>query len=328
MPKRSETKELKKIKEDEYKEFRAEFNEKMKQQLTDEVVSDIKSSFDSEYKNEVKTQIKNELISDIKKDVQKEQKKLSRSKSFKIFRLYIYLIIVLVLACYMIYRLYINDSLYLINKNLTKPTTSKYVDEQTETTTEKVKDLTYYTDNYGSLINDLKISNLDLVKGNVSVEQIGNVDRLAMAYASLNAEDIQVDGMIHVVSEEAIINAYKKIFGDTSSYTQENLVVSNLNYTYSSTSASYMAIGEESSDTSYVNNVLENAYEEENDIIFVARTYIIKNGNVYSTTNGYYRLMVADENMDITKVLNRLPEVEYRFTKIDNQYVLKSIIKK
>lgn len=308
-----------------------EINDSMKQDITEEIVQDIKSAFDKEYKDELKNEIKVELIDDIKKDIQKEQRKLSRSKSFKIFRLYLYFFVVVACLFYLIYRLYITDNMNVINEKYTKKTTTttKLVEGSVnEPSEESVKDLNYYLENYGYLLDNLKISNVELVNGNYNVEDISLSDRLTIAYGALSSEDIMVDGIIYSVSADKLSDAYKKIFGSIEEYAESNFEVRGLSFTYSITNDCYMAIGNEDTSMSYVSNVLLDIKEEGNDLVFSTKAYVIKNDAIYSTKNLNYRIGTVTDNFDITSIQKMLSSVEYRFTVSDNGYRLASISKK
>lgn len=308
-----------------------EINDSMKQEITEEIVQDIKNAFDKEYKDGLKNEIKTELIDDIKKDIQKEQRKLSRSKSFKIFRLYLYFFVVVACLFYLIYRLYVTDNLNVINEKYTKKTTTttKLIEtDVTEPIQDTVKDLNYYIEHYGYLLDNLKISNVELVNGKYSVEDISLSDRLTMAYGSLDSSDILIDGLIYSVSADRLSEAYKKIFGSIDEYIETNFVVRGLSFTYSVANDCYMAIGNEDTSMSYVSHVLLDIKEEGNDLIFSTKAYVIKNGSIYSAKNLNYRLGTVTDNFDITSIQNMLSSVEYRFTASNNGYRLVSISKK
>ena len=329
MPKKKEEKPLtKKARQELEAEIMDEINTSLKAEITQDIVKDIKNSIDSEYKSEIKQEIKTELVEDIKKDIQREQKKVFISRSFKSFRWYVYLIIVVACLCYLLFRLYKTDNLNIINEKWTRPTTTQVSKDKIEETTEEVKDLNYYVTNYGYLLNNLKISNVELVNNTYLAENISMSDKLTLAYGIISEEDILTEGIIHTLSEERLVSAYQSVFGSSAEYAVNNFVVRGLNYAYSSSSQSYMAIGNEDTTISYVNNIIENIKEEENDIVFQVRTYVIKDNGVYSTDNLNHNLLNVEENMDLSKIQNKLASVEYRFTKDDNGYRIVSISKK
>lgn len=329
MPKKEEVKIPKKVKEEMTEQIIEEIHSSVKEDVLNSVVNDIKTSFDKDYKNGIKNDIKAELIDDIKKDINKEQKKLSRAKSFKIFRLYIYLLIVVGALLYILFRLYQTDNLTVIDKSYTRKTTVGNNSVITETTTtEEIKDGAYYIKNYGYLMDKLKISNVDLVKGNILIESLPIAEKLAMAYLNLDLSNITVDGIIHTLSEDSLKNSYKDIFGSFDGYTQSNFNVNGLNYAYSSSNSCYMAIGEENLNQSIIKNILVNGYEEGDVLTLEARAYVVKDGAIYNPNNMNYRITTVTDDLDITKIQNRLLSVEYKFQKNGNTYNLISIVKK
>lgn len=303
-----------------------EFNGSLKQELTQDIVSDIKKSIDQEYKDGIKADIKTELIDDIKKEIQKDQKKVSRAKSFKIFRLYLYLLIVIACFGYVIYRLYQTDNLSIINEKYTRPTTTNVVGgTTTPEISEDVKDLNYYISKYGYILDSLKISNTELLRGSYNVDAISLSDRLVLAYAGLDESDIFVEGIIYSVQETKMKEAYQKLFGTLDGYTQETFTVRGLNYAYSQSNSSYMAIGNIDNSVSYVNNVIMNIKEENDVVVFEVKTYIVKDNEIYNIFDLDSSLMSVQDNKDLSSIYSKLTNAEYRFKINDNGYKLESI---
>lgn len=324
MPKKNEALD-KKTKEELKEQILEEINTTVKPDIVNEVVFDIKKAIDSEYKNQIKNEITEDLTNDIKKNIQKEEKKLSRRKSWKIFRLYIYLLLVIACAVFLIYRLYKTDNLDVINSNITKPRVSEKT--TIKPTSQIIKDLNYYMERYAYLLDNIKISNTDLVKGSVESGTIAISDKLALASALLE-EEINADGSIYTINEDSMKEAYKTIFGSLDDYQTGTFSFKGLNFAYSTATSTYIAVGTIDDTMSYVNNIIINIYEENDVIVFETKAYVIKNDYVYSASNTNYRLMKATDDLDISKVQNRLATVEYRFVNVDNQYRLLSISKK
>ena len=90
----------KKTKEQIRQELLEVINTKVKDQLVETVANDVKETFDAEKKEEIKEEISQELIIDIKEEINKEQKKLTRKKSFQVFRLkFLILLLIAVIVC-------------------------------------------------------------------------------------------------------------------------------------------------------------------------------------------------------------------------------------
>lgn len=306
----------------------ADITKTVKKNVTETVINDIKSEFNQDYKNGIKEEIKSEIIGDIKKDIAKEQKKLSRAKSFKIFRLYIYLIVVVIAFFYLIFRLYETDNLTVIDKSYTRKTTAvENTTTSPTTTTAVVKDAEYYIRTYGHLMDDVKISNLELVKNGVDLSSMSIADKLVYSYAYVDKSKIQIDGVIHSLKEEDLTSAYNKAFGTTDGYEQSSFVVNGLNYAYSSINNSYIAIGEESEDL-FVSNIIVNGFEEDGAIVLETKAYVVKDGGIYNPNNMNYRMMTITDETDVNKIQNRLLSVTYKFIQSDNGYRLVSIARK
>jgi hypothetical protein len=141
-----------------------EINSTVKDELVENVVSDVKSTFNSNYKNEIKEEIKKDIVDDIQVSIKKDQAKLSRRKSFKIFRLNIYIILLIVCSCALVYRLYETGNIDInLCSNQTSETTT------TSTTTTVVHDLDYLKNKYAYLLNNINITNYDLLKGSYNI---------------------------------------------------------------------------------------------------------------------------------------------------------------
>lgn len=331
MPKKKEDLEIKKTKEELSQELMAMIKEPVKEKIVSEVVDDIKSAFDNEYKGEIKRELKSEIVTDIRKDIAKEQKRLVFGKNFKIFRLSIYLIVIVGALLYLIYRLYTTDNMGVIDSRLTRPTASSDVSSQVTTkpvSTEPVRDLAYYMEKYSYIMDDMKIYNYSLVNGSYVVANMSSADKLSMAYAQLQSSDIVVDGIIHMISDEAMKQAYNKMFGSLDGYEATSFSIRNLSYAYSFNSASYIAIGDEDLSTSEVRNHIVDIKEENNKIKFTTRVYVVKNSGIYNVGNMNTKIADDSETMDFSKIESRLSLVEYTFALVNDEYRLESIQKK
>lgn len=309
-------------------EILEEIDNTVKKDLVDEVVNDVRGEFNTTYKNEIKEQIKDELVKDIKEDIKKEEKKLSRSKSWKIFRLYIYLIALIACSVFMIIKLYNTGNLDITkNEYIDKLSSVVSKNETTTTTTEVVKDLNYYKDNYGYLMNNVKVSNIDLLKGTYEVSSISMADRLAIVFNSLDSSDILVDGQFRKVSEDTLVNQYKKVFGSNDDYQQTSFKVSNNTYVYTSSLESYIAIVSEDINE-YVENEVINVEEADNTLIFTCSVAYVKGNHVYNINSPYYRIAELDEGkVNFGNLINRLTKVSYTFEKNEDSYKLIKIEK-
>ena len=154
--------------------------------------------------------IKISNINDIKENIKEDEKKMSRRKNFKIVRLYIYILLLMAGSIFLIYKLYVTGNLDVV-KDIKISTTT------TTTTTALVKDLKWYMNKYGNILDNIKIDNVSLLKGNYDISKIDVKDKLAIAYNNLSSDSITKDGMIYSVKEEDL-----KKYQKSSSY--EDLV--------------------------------------------------------------------------------------------------------
>lgn len=312
----------KKSKEELKSQIIEEFNTNYKKDIIRDILDDIKSNIDTEYKNQIKNDIKDEISREIKIDIRKDEKKALRRKNFKIFRLSIYIIVLLSFSLFMIYKLYITDNLTIISSKLTLPVKEKEFSLK-DKTTQITKDNNYYIDKYSYLLNNININN-DLIKNDIEVDDISIQDKLVIAYSSLGEEKINVDGDIITISEDVLQNKFNSIFG-SDSYKKSSFSVYGLNFAYSSAVDSYIAIGKLKS-INYINNYIVDVIESGNSVVFNTGSYIIKDDDIYNVDN--IKITNYDKDTDISKIINKLSHYEYTFINIDGNYYLKSIKKK
>ncbi len=310
----------KKTREQFKQDIMEEINTKYKSDICNAIVDDVKESFDHDYKEDLKKQISDELIVDIKKDIAKEQKKVSRSKSFKIFRLYIYLLILIVAACYMIYCLYKSDNMDILKTRGETTTTSA-----PQTTKKLVKDFNWYYKEYGHLLNNLIITDYNLVNGNMVISSLGSEARLALAYKNVDKKDILVDGIINSVSEDVLKEAYRNLFGSEEGYVATNFNVDNLSYAYSTNNKAFIAIYRDVTETTPITNKITDIKEENGMIVITSIVGVIKDNKVYNINN--LNEAVGD-NADLNTYKDVLTTVEYRFKNINDNYYIDSIVKR
>lgn len=311
----------KKTKEKFKQDIMEEINTKYKDEICSSIADDVKKTFDYEYKEEIKNQISSEIMVDIKKDIAKEQKKINRSKSFKIFRLYIYILVLLGAACYMIYCLYKTDNIDILKtKGVTTTTTTS-----STTTTTIIKDLNWYLKEYAGLLDNLKINDYNLVKGNVVIADLSNDTRLSLAYQLLNKDDIVIDGIINTIDEKVMTDAYEKLYGSLDGYTATNFVVGDLNYGYSSNNKAFIAINRDTSVLETITNKIIDIKEENDEIVITSIVAVIKDNKVFSVEN---LTDPVGDNGDLNLYANSLTTVDYIYKKIGNNYYINRIVKR
>ncbi|MDE6141098.1 MAG: hypothetical protein K2G03_00705 [Bacilli bacterium] len=310
----------KKTKENLKKEILSEINTDVKKEIVETFVEDVKKEIDNDYKEEIKRQISDEVIEDVKANIKREQGKLNRRKTFKIIRLNIYLIVLLAFSLFLIYRLYKTDNLAILKKNTTTTTTS--------TTTAVIKDLNWYINNYGYLINNLHFTNFELLKGNYNIKEIPVSDKLAMVYKTLGTNVISVEGTIYTINEEDIINAYKELFGSVDDYVGTDFTVDSLNFAYSVSSKKYISVAKRSEKVEYVVNKIIDI-KENNDILTIdAYVGVVKEDKLYCLLDLENEIADYRSGSDLTVYRDSLTQIQYKFKKIDGKYYIDAISRK
>jgi hypothetical protein len=283
-----------------------EINSTVKDELVENVVSDVKSTFNSNYKNEIKEEIKKDIVDDIQVSIKKDQAKLSRRKSFKIFRLNIYIILLIVCSCALVYRLYETGNIDInLCSNQTSETTT------TSTTTTVVHDLDYLKNKYAYLLNNINITNYDLLKGSYNISNVSISDKLAMVYKSLNASDITKEGIITSIDGSIMESTYNTLFDD-SLYTGNNFTVEGMNFAYSATNNTYIAIGDESTTNESLIYNISNITEDDTRVVILCYVALIKDNNAYNI-NDLDTVIKENVNNDISDILDYLSKVSFTF---------------
>lgn len=308
----------KKEKENIRKNVLEEIDEEVRVNLCENVVKDLNERLNDEYKDNLKQTITDEIIVDIKNNIKEEEKKLSRRKSFKIVRLYIYILLLIAAAIFLIYKLYETGNLDLL-KDI-KPT-----EKITTTTTMEIRDLKWYMNKYGNILNNIKFDNIELLKGNYDVSKISMKDKLAMAYLNLNSDAINKDGVIYSIIEENLKASYKSIFGEDETYVTEPFSVGNVNFAYSSQNATFIAI---TNNDIITNNIKTEIIDikEENDTLYVTTLVaLIKDDKIYNINNLEKEIKAYNAGETLYSLQNDLSRVTISFKKINNNYYISYI---
>lgn len=299
-------------------------NTKVKDEIVEIVAQDVRNTFDEETKEEIKKEISDELVIDIKEEINKEQRKLTRRKSFKIFRLEVYILLLIAIVGFLVYKLYINGGLEFLNKYKIVPN-----NEVTTTTTAVVnKDFNYYLNNYGYLVDTLKITNIELLKGNYNLDNVDVTDKLAMAYLSVSDENIIKEGIIYTLTEENLTNAYKSIFGTLDTYKANNFSVNGMSYAYQESTKSYIAVvtGNVSNGNTLVYDISQ-ITEVGGNLVFTTTVGLVKDNKLYNIFDLVNPVEDYTE-IGIKNSLDKYSKVEFTFKNIEGKYYISNISKK
>ncbi len=298
----------------------SEINTTVKDDIVESVVNDVRETFNNKYKNEIKEEIKNDIVDDIKESVRKDQIKLSRRKSWKIFRLDVYIILLIACSLVLVYRLYDSGNLTLPVKESTTTTTTTI-----PTTSTIVHDLTWLKGKYGYLLNNVHILNYDLLKGEYSSEKISNEDKLAMVYKTLTPADIQKEGIISTIKAEILEKKYKEMFNDNL-FKNGNFIVDGLNYAYSESTGSYIAIGDAVINSDELIYSIYDIKEDNNKVTISSYVALNRDNKIYNINN--LEESVKDNSKDILDILEKLSKVDYTFEYANGSFHLIKITKK
>lgn len=220
-------------------DFDSNYREKMVKDLSEEIYKDVQKNFDVDYKKQLVENVTNDIYDEVKEKVNKEERKVSSHKSFKIFRLSIYILVLIGCILYVMYRLYVTNNLAIIKYNY-QPSKCDTPDT-TEPVTEPKKEEIDYKALYGYLIDDIKIYDLSLYTGTNNISDMELSKRLTIAYSLLSKDDIEVDGTINILRASLLKSAYTKLFG-LDDYENTAFSVNGLNYIYSNNKNEYIAI--------------------------------------------------------------------------------------
>lgn len=315
----------KKTKEKLAKDIYNEIEHDIKSQICNDVIESVKTSLDSEYIETIKKAIADEVTEDVKKLIHKEELKLLRKKNFKIFRMYIYIIILLLFSLFLCYRLYITGNLNFFKYQIVEKDDSNQNNNNYPINQEK--DLAWYKEQYSYLIDNLKIKDTDILKGNSVISDLSPSNRLAIAYNNISEDKIQVDNIIYSFNEKDLIDSYKNIFG-TDDYEAQNFSSLELNYAYSKSTQSYIAINDKKPNKNEIIYDIIDIKEENDELVITVSVAIIRDKKLYSIYNLDESISELTDEVNISKHREKLPKINFHFKKINGKYYIYSIMQK
>lgn len=306
----------KKEKENIRKGILEEINDEVRSNLCETVINDVNERLNDEYKESLKETISNELIGDIKETIKEDEKKLNRRKSFKIVRLYIYIILLIAFSIFLIYRLYVTGNLDVV-KDIKISTT-------TTSTTSIVKDLKWYMNKYGNILDNIKVDNLSLLKGNYDVSKMDIKDKLALAFNNVSSSSISKEGTIISVTDEDLKNSYKQIFGNIDGYSQTSFQVGGVTFAYYQPTLTFMAIAD-NVNTPNVLMEITDIKEENGELIVDTLTALVKENKIYNINDLENPLKDYTSGESLKTLTDMLSKNRFSFRLIDNNYYISSI---
>ena len=277
-----------------------------KEALVKEITKEIKENLDDEINKKVDYEAKNKL--------DKMERRIYRQKNLSLIRRDIIILLFLGLIVYETKLLYDNGLLFGLNKKESNKEIKEVVENKEEVSEENKKDLNWYIDKYGALLDNVN-TNLTsddkyyLYLGNYKEKDIRNDVRLNMAYQLL---DVKSNDGIYKVSESNIKDAYKKVFGSLDNYVATNFYNDCISFIYNKSSESYMAIDTECEvDSTEIIRSIKNIYEENDRVIIEVNVGVLDREN--NTINNINSVEVMENNKDNIAKLDT-----YKFTFKDN----------
>ena len=265
-----------------------------------------------EIKNSVKDELEEEIIKKVgyeaSNKLDKMEKRIYRQKRWALIRRDVLIIILLAFSAYEGKILYDNGLLFDLNKKEkivkeeVKVEENNNDKEEVKEKEEIKKDLNWYINEYGYLLDNIKtnISGEDkyyLYKNNLKADDIKNSVKLNIVYQLLNIESI--DGVIRIPEDE-IKSKYQEIFGSLDAYEAVNFSNDCINFIYNKDNKSYMAIDSKcnSSDTEII-KVINNIVENNDRIIIEAKVGILdKSKNEISKIDSKETYEYNEQNID------------------------------
>lgn len=311
--------------------------EKVLNDVEKEMNSTIKNGIES-YKNDFKEEISNQIQEEISGIMKREEKRISRSKSFTIFKKNVFILLLLALVGYFGYCLY--DVRYFdfmkadCEKNGTCTTT---VAEEKPKEEVVVKDKDWYITNYGYLLEDTqlnlsadKVSSYYLYSSDHKLKNIKANYLLTLAYKKLDKNSIKVNSSNVIIKAEDMKNAFMTMFGSLDNYKNVAFSYGCLNFTYNESKDRFIAENIKCNEsTKEIVEKIMDMYEDGQDLYILTTAAIYDNSeqSFYTFDNLFDPVETSVVKDDIEEYVKKLNRYQYHFKKIDNLYYLEEITK-
>lgn len=262
---------------------------------------------------ELDSKIESKVEVAVNEKIKTYEKKVVKTKNYKILRRDIVIIVLLGLIIYSGYYMYKNDYFnIIINKNNVIKTPN---DPQEETK----YDSAYYIKNYGYLINNIFINDQELLdifkKDLITTNDISNSLKLKISY--FNIKNKQNDDGNIIFSKEDILSSYQTIFNDT--------VINNETFTYNNTRFIYynnMYIGYElPNEELNIKYNIYNSYLKDKDLVFELVVGRVVDNNIINI----YDDRIMEYNGNINDYQGLLTKYSIIFTNNNDKYYFNKI---
>lgn len=264
---------------------------------------------------ELDSKIESKVEVAVNEKIKTYEKKVVKTKNYKILRRDIVIIILLGLIIYAGYYMYKNDYFnIMINKN-------NVISTPNEPQEETKYDSAYYIKNYGYLINNIFINDQELLdifkKELITTNDISNTLKLKISY--YNIKNKQNDDGNIIFSKEDILSSYQTIFNDT--------VINNETFTYNNTRFIYynnMYIGYElPNEELNIKYNIYNSYLKDKDLVFELVVGRVVDNNIINI----YDDRIMEYNGNINDYQELLTKYSITFTNNNDKYYFNKIEK-
>ena len=264
---------------------------------------------------ELDSKIESKVEVAVNEKIKTYEKKVVKTKNYKILRRDIVIIILLGLIIYAGYYMYKNDYFnIMINKN-------NVINPPNDPQEETKYDSAYYIKNYGYLINNIFINDNELLdifkKDLITTNDISNSLKLKISY--YNIKNKQNDDGNIVFSKEDILSSYQTIFNDTE--------INNETFTYNNTRFIYynnMYIGYElPNEELNIKYNIYNSYLKDKDLVFELVVGRVVDNNIINI----YDDRIMEYNGNINDYQGLLTKYSIIFTNNNDKYYFNKIEK-
>ncbi len=284
----------------------------------DKIVKEIKSDVEEKIFDEVTKKIDYET----QNKLDKMEKRIYRHKNFSILKRDIIILLFLGVIIYETIMLYNNGLLFGLNK-FNESKEEEVVVEKDEKTNEEEKDLNWYIDNYGYLLDNIKtnLEDTTYLYNNIKVSDIDSSIKINMAYQILNKEYKNIENGVITVDASKLSEVYKKIFTDDIKH--QNFKDNCIQFIYNKENNNYMAIDTQCEKKDII-RVIDNIREDHYITIDIL-VGILDDKNL---TNISGDILKEDySSKDFEEIKNKLDKFEFIYEKIKDKYYLKEIKK-
>lgn len=259
----------------------------------------------TEILKELDSKIESKVDAVINEKIKDYEKKIVRSKNYKIIKRDIVIILLLGLIIYSGYYMYKNDYFGINNK----------IDNTVDNSIDIVElDSSYYIENYHYLVENIFIEDIELLdifkKNTISSNDISNTLKLKISY--YNIKNKQTDDGNIIFSKDDLLSSYQTIFNDE--------VINNQTFTYNNTRFIYynnMYIGYVMDDDNInIKYDIYNSYVKEDNLVFEVVVGRVMDNNIINV----YDDSILEYNGNIKDYVDRLSKYSFTFKNIQDKY--------